>query len=283
MNEISYQKWDATGNDFVVVNLDSSPLAEHEFTPGLVVEMCDRQHGVGADGVVLFRAARDDGPARVVIWNSDGSQGDMCGNALRCVALLLARAGQASQDVEIGQRRVGTRALGEDRSSVLMGPLAAVSGQPMFGSLPQLDQVLGGQGYLLSFGNPHYVVPVAEIPEDWDQRGGRAQVLADQLLGTGGINCGFLKSQPESDGRHLLRVFERGVGVTKSCGSGACAASAVLEEKFGIAPPHRLELLGGMLEIARTEGGFVLTGPAFLEFEGHWSLIRSRSEQRKAK
>ena len=272
---LSFQKWDATGNDFVVHELQGSPLSEADFTPERIRAICDRDTGVGADGVVLLNGPRGGLPARVAIWNSDGSQGDMCGNALRCVALLLARAGWPDREIMIGERAVQARAQADaDRSTVVIGPAAPLPGYDLFASLAPLDQVLGGQGYLLSFGNPHYVVPLPEIPQDWAERGGQAQETADRLLRTGGINCGFLQSRPEADGRHLLRVFERGVGVTKSCGSGACAASAVLEAKLGFRPPHRLELPGGVLEIGRSEAGFELTGPAFLEFVGQWSLGR---------
>ena len=265
---VPYETWDATGNDFVVVDLALSPLDEEGFTPDLVRRMCDRQNGVGADGVVLLGRAEGK-PHRVAIWNSDGSGAEMCGNALRCVAVLLAAPAQ----VRIGPRTVGTRADGPEYSRVAMGPAAAHDDRPIFESLPELDDVLGARGYLLSFGNPHYVVPMARIPVDWERRGAEAQDVAHRLLGTGGINCGFLQLDPEPDGHYPLRVFERGVGVTQSCGSGACAASAVLESALGVSPPHRLQVLGGLLEIGRDpQGGFELGGPARREFAGQWRL-----------
>jgi diaminopimelate epimerase len=273
---LPFEKWDATGNDFVLIDLGCSPLAEFEFAPGLIRSLCDRDHGIGADGVVLWQGCSGGQPSKVAIWNADGSPGQMCGNALRCVALVLARADSGSQlsyRVRIGEREVTTRAQGPGQSSVSMGPVAAVEPHPMFASLPILDELLGGPGFLVSFGNPHYVLPCS-IPEDWEQRGSRAQVPADRLLGTGGINCGFLQVSPApSPGCHRLRVFERGAGATKSCGSGACAASAVLESRLGVAPPHRLELPGGVLDIGRSaDAGFELSGPAFQEFVGQWSL-----------
>jgi diaminopimelate epimerase len=272
-SELSFQKWDATGNDFVVVELDGRVLSEGDFTPLLARQLCDREHGVGADGVVLVQARAERSTARVVIWNSDGSQAEMCGNALRCVALLLARRGWSGQCLEIGPRMVEFEAMpSQDRASIRMGPLAAWPKQPLFASLPELDEILSGPGQLVSFGNPHYVVPCSEIPADWVERGEQAQQVAHRLLGTGGINCGFLKRQPEGDGRHLLRVFERGAGATRSCGSGACAASAVLEHSLGMAAPHHLELPGGVLEIGRQQSDFVLSGAAILEFTGQWSL-----------
>lgn len=269
MTSVPYEKWDATGNDFVVVDLSLSPVEGKSFTPDLVRKMCDRQHGVGADGVVLLDRTDGQQPHRVAIWNSDGSGAEMCGNALRCVAVLLAGPAQ----VRIGPRTVGTRSDGPEYSHVAMGPAAAQDGHVLFASLAGLDEVLGGKGHLLSFGNPHYVVPLARIPEDWARRGAQAQAVAHQLLGTGGINCGFLQTEPEAGGHYPLCVFERGVGVTQSCGSGACAASAVLESVLGMTPPHRLRVLGGQLEIGREpNGGFELGGRARREFVGQWRL-----------
>lgn len=273
MSFLPYQKWDATGNDFVVIERARSPLGVEGFTPDVVARLCDRSNGVGADGVVLLQPASGGGPDEMIIWNSDGSLGDMCGNALRCVALVLGGDGSVGErPVRISSRVVQVRADGAERSTVLMGPVDAVGEQPRYSSLPELDQLLGGRGHLLSFGNPHYVVPMPAIPADWADRGARAQAVAHRLLGTGGINCGFLALSPDPEGVYPLCVFERGVGVTQSCGSGACAASAVLEHELGMAPPHRLRLPGGVLEIGRGTTGFELAGPARMEFEGEWEL-----------
>lgn len=275
MRTFPYEKWEATGNDFVVVDLQQSPLALDDFTPDIAAAVCHREHGVGADGLVLLDyGAGGEQPSRVTIWNSDGSLAQMCGNALRCVALLKARHFQVDSGLAlIGERLLQTKAEGPEQSSVSMGEVAPVGGLPVWSSLAALDEVMGGRGYLLSFGNPHYVVPFRELPEDWALRGERAQEVAHALLGTEGINCGFLCELPDESGVHRLRVYERGAGVTQSCGSGACAASAVLESQLGQAPPHRIELLGGVLQVGRGRQGFELSGPARKEFEGRWSLL----------
>lgn len=268
MTLFPYEKWEATGNDFVLVDLARSNLSLEQFTPDLVRRVCDRDRGVGADGVVLLDLSQD--TAGMTIINSDGSPSGMCGNALRCVARVLSRrSGAVRGSVSIGDRIVETRIDEEGAPAVLLGPPQGVLGREPFDSLPELDRALG-RGYLLWFGNPHNVVPLAHIPDDWVKMGEKVQEMADQHLGTGGINCGFLETEP-TEGVHRLRVFERGAGVTQSCGSGACAASAVLERVLGVEPPHRLELLGGVLTVGREPGGFTLSGPARLEFEGEWT------------
>lgn len=263
-----YEKWEATGNDFVVVDLDSVSLSLEEFQPDLVRQVCDRQSGVGADGMVLLDFTC--GPARMTIINSDGSPSGMCGNALRCVAQILKkRSGKAEGSVSLGDRTVETFVDADGLASVVLGPPQGVPGFEPYASSALLDQLLG-RGYLLWFGNPHNVVPVERVPADWVDRGKEAQEIAAAQMGTGGINCGFLQSVP-TNGIYTLRVFERGAGVTQSCGSGACAASAVLERVLQEPPPHKLELLGGVLTVGRASGGFSLAGSARQEFEGEWS------------
>ncbi len=272
MSLFSYEKWEATGNDFVVVDLASSRLPLSDFSPELAVRVCDREKGVGADGLVLldFRSPT----VKMTIINSDGSPSGMCGNALRCVAQILhGKRGPMEHRIAIGDRIVECQVDADGTASVQMGQPGAVGDRPLLSSTPEFDARLKG-GHLVWFGNPHFVVPVSEeIPQDWAEQGGRFQALADEVLGMGGINCGFLQVGAPSleDGSFRLRVFERGAGVTQSCGSGACAASAVLEKVLNVEPPHRLELLGGVLTVGRSPDGFTLSGPTRLEFEGEWS------------
>ncbi len=262
-----YEKWEATGNDFVVVDLNSVSPNTEDFTPELVRQVCDRKAGVGADGVVLLDFSCL--PVRMVIINSDGSPSGMCGNALRCVAQILKkRTGKVEGSVVLGDRTIETSVDSDGLASVVLGPPQGVPGHEPYASSSALDNLLG-RGYLLWFGNPHNVVPVERLPVDWVDQGKEAQDIAAEQLGTGGINCGFLQTSP-TDGIYPLRVYERGAGVTQSCGSGACAASAVLERALQVPPPHRLELLGGVLTVGRAPGGFTLAGAARQEFEGEW-------------
>lgn len=268
MTRFPYEKWEATGNDFVLVDLLSSGLSLAEFTPALVRRICDRKLGVGADGVVLLKL--DESPPRMTIINADGSPSGMCGNALRCVAQVLARqTGSLGGFVVLGERTISTRVDDSRGSTVVLGPVQAIPGLKLWHSLAELDHAVGA-GHMVWFGNPHNVVLVDEIPKNWAELGEKAQEIAHRHLGQGGINCGFLEREPR-DGIHQLRVYERGVGVTQSCGSGACAASAVLEGVLGLAPPHRLALLGGVLTVDRQEQSYVLSGAANLQFVGEWS------------
>lgn len=267
---LAFQKWEATGNDFFFIDSIAESVAAEDLGVDEVRAICDRSgSGGGADGVVLYRLFKD-ASAQMTIFNSDGSRGDMCGNALRCLSRILSdQSGRTAHSVQLAHRAVTVVAGEGGTGSVLMGLPAPQGEHPVFQNLPELDSVMGGQGYLLSFGNPHYVVPSEYIPDDWEERGERCQPIADKLLRTGGINCGFLQIGPEGD-QTSLRVYERGAGATRSCGSGACAASAVLEHLSLKAPPHRLFLTGGELKILRDGADFVLSGPVIKVYEGVW-------------
>jgi diaminopimelate epimerase len=270
LRKLAFQKWEATGNDFLFIDALHQGLCAADFSARQVADICDRETGRGADGVALY--SHSNGGVQMTIINSDGSLGDMCGNALRCLAQILSVAdGQSEHKVQLRYRSVSVRALGADTGLVVMGNPEPQGSRDLLASLPEIDQAMGGVGYLLSFGNPHYVVPFERIPEDWESRGASCQELADKLLGTGGINCGFLENS-QRNGVHELRVFERGAGATKSCGSGACAASAVLERVLLHDPPHKLALTGGHLDIGREGDKFTLSGPVRKEYEGVWEI-----------
>lgn len=270
MTEIAFQKWEATGNDFLFVNTQTQSLRASDLSPQQTRNLCHRSDGIGADGIVLY-SLPDPSPAQMQIINSDGSPGGMCGNALRCLALILhAETGMTEQLVRLAERDVTVRVTSDGRPEVVMGEVSAVHGTTLLGDLSTLAARTGRTGHLLSFGNPHYVTPATNLPTDWESLGRALQQPAHEALGTGGINAGFVATEPGPDGIFELRVYERGAGATLSCGSGACAASAVLQKVCGISPPHRLRLPGGVLEIGREGDNFTLSGPANLQFLGSW-------------
>lgn len=271
-HKVAFQKWEATGNDFLFVDAESQGLGDNLPRPEAVRKVCHRQEGLGADGVVLYTV--DEHGATMKIINADGSKASMCGNALRCLAqILFHQTGRAKHLVQLTNRQVTVSYLEKGQSSVVMGPAQALDAHELFSERAELSQVLGhSPSYLVSFGNPHLVVPVDKIPTNWRELGAAVQEPSDQILGTGGINCGFVERQPDDEGVYQLRVFERGVGETQSCGSGACAASVVLEILNQRQPPHRLELSGGILTLDRQDKDVVLSGPACKEYEGAWEI-----------
>jgi diaminopimelate epimerase len=208
--------------------------------------------------------------------NADGSLAEMCGNGLRCVALLLRDVGaETATSFEI-DTRAGVRSvelLGDRRVRVDMGvPGFTKAAIPMRGPSWEtfIDQPIdvGGEvvsGTALSMGNPHLVLFLDREP-DWSEVAHVGPVLEGDGRFPEGTNVEFA----HVDEREIVaRVWERGSGETLACGSGACAIGVAANEMGLAEPATRIRFPGGVLEVDRDDGGSVsLTGPAARVLEG---------------
>jgi diaminopimelate epimerase len=272
VNELRIWKYQATGNDFVMTYDpdDRHPLAAEE-----VRALCDRRFGIGGDGSI--RVARGaEGRPFMDYRNADGNLAEMCGNGLRCVALLLHEVGDTAGSSFDVETRSGTRRVElapDGRVEVDMGePNFTKAAIPMRGPAWEtylrepLD--LGGglvvTASAVSMGNPHLVLLVEEDPERFHVAHIGAVLERDDRFPEG-TNVEFAKVEEDEI---VARVWERGSGETMACGSGACAI-AVAATEAGLAGPRSLvRFPGGVLEVARTDAGSVLlTGPANRVFE----------------
>jgi diaminopimelate epimerase len=251
------------------------PDEERPLSADEVEALCDRRFGVGADGVIRIGRGSDDRPF-MDYRNADGSLAEMCGNGLRCVALLLRDVGAetgASFEVDT---RAGVRTvelLGDGRVRVDMGaPGFTKAAIPMRGPAWEtyVDQPIdvGGavvRGTAVSMGNPHLVLFLDEEPE-WSQVVHVGPVLEGDGRFPEGTNVEFA----HVDDREIVaRVWERGSGETLACGSGACAIGVAAHE-MGLADhAARVRFPGGVLEVDRDDDGHAtLTGPAARVLEG---------------
>ena len=275
-----------TANDFVVfADLDDAV----ELTAGLAAALADRRRGLGGDGVIRIGAPpADQRDAQVFMdhRNADGSHAEMCGNGVRVVAKHVVDHGLVSPDAD-GLVHVATRSgskavrvAGRDRD----GRVTAVTvdmGAPEFDPVRVpfvADDALAvrhpvelygeaaatvGRDHLdvavVSMGNPHVVLPVADVDT------AAVEVLGPALEAhrrfPNGVNVGFV--QVLDDAHVKLRVFERGVGETAACGTGACAAVVALQRDRQVDDRVQVTLPGGTLTIEHRPGGSVLmTGPA---------------------
>lgn len=231
------------------------------------IRLCDRRLGIGADGVLSILPARDGGAAYMHLYNSDGSVAEMCGNGIRCVARHLAERRDLAEEILIetdaGPRRcrIHRDARGEVESvSVDMGT-ARIEGDR--------ELEVGGErlrGVRVSMGNPHLVLFDTPAPE-------RALAIgpAIEKQFTGGMNVGLARPSP---GGLDLVVWERGAGLTRACGTGACAAAVVaLRDRRVVASPVVVNLPGGTLLITVAADLRVeMRGPAVRVFDGQTSL-----------
>jgi diaminopimelate epimerase len=271
-----FSKMHGIGNDFVLVDARQAPLA---LTPGQIRALADRHTGVGCDQLLSVEAPRDPSCAFYYgIWNADGSPSGQCGNGVRCVAAWLHRAGALALDVPVRIESpagpVVVRVLDARRVTVDMGepvfeparvPLAAAACAQVYPF--ELD---GGTVQLgaVSMGNPHAVMVVDDLADPALER------LGPRLTGhprfPEGANAGFVQVVGRD---HLrLRVHERGSGWTQACGTGACAAMAVLRRRGQVDRRVQVDLPGGRLQIDWPGPGHTLwmTGPAAFAFEGDW-------------
>jgi diaminopimelate epimerase len=261
---LRFSKYHGLGNDFVLVE---GPLMD----PARARRICDRHRGVGADGVVTILPARTPGAVVTMhIYNPDGSVAEMCGNAIRCLAVHLAATRGAPAELVIdtgaGPKRCtlhrGASGVVE-AVSVEMGP-ARVEGEQDF-------EVAGERLHAIrvNMGNPHAVL--FDLPTR--ERAGAVGPRIEAAV-TGGINVGF--ARPGAAGIDLV-VWERGAGLTDACGTGACAAAvaAVRSGAAAAGAPIEVRLPGGPLAITVAPDlvGVTMRGPATHVFDGEATLL----------
>ena len=269
--EISFVKGHGTENDFVLVPDANGRL---ELTPKQVATLCNRRTGIGGDGVIrVVRTDATDDPAAVAargdaLWfmdyrNADGSLSEMCGNGIRVLGLYLATHADVDprNALPIATRDgIKTLTFGAEGISVDMG-IPKV--------LEETEVRVGDRTWSavhVDLGNPHAVA----IVEDLEDAGPLTEPPSyDAATYPDGVNVEFvvwLGPQHVS-----MRVFERGSGETRSCGTGACAAMVVAatrdQAERGV--PYTVDVPGGSLQVTWThDDRLVMTGPAVLVAEG---------------
>ncbi len=264
------------GNDFVVLDLRRGAAPP---SASLCRALADRHAGVGCDQILTIEVPGSaDSIASYRIWNADGSPSQQCGNGARCVAAWLVRDGATDADAFALDSPTGTHAveaLGDDRYRVAMGvPRFAPQAIGLAGIADEQDEYgveLDGQPLrfgAVSTGNPHAVIEVADV--DAAPVASVGPALQRQGVFPQSANIGF--AQVVARDRIRLRVFERGVGETLACGSGACAAVAVLVRRGRVDRDVTVSLPGGDLRIAwpGDEAQIMMAGPTAFVFEGEW-------------
>lgn len=275
---LRFSKMHGAGNDFVVLDLRGGAVPP---TPDLCRALADRHVGVGCDQILTIEDPRAPGSvASYRIWNADGSPSQQCGNGARCIAAWLVRDGAAPAAGSFAvDSPVGTHAA----SRLDKGDFRVVMGLPGFepAAIPLLGYAAARDTYVLpvrgsivaigavSLGNPHALLEVDDVDAaPIDQMG---PGLQQHAAFPESANVGFAQVLARDHIR--LRVYERGVGETLACGSGACAAVAILVRRGRVDRDVRVSLPGGELRIAWPDDAspMAMTGPATFVFEGEWT------------
>ena len=269
MGRIAFVKMHGLGNDFVVLDRRHDPVA---LDPAAVRAVADRHTGIGCDQLIVIEPPRDPAAqAFMRIRNADGSEAEACGNASRCVArLIAAETGETRVRLQTVAGLLDAEMTGDGQVAVDMGP-ARIGWRdiPLTREMDTLAVDLEAgplcRPVCTSIGNPHATFFVADA--DAVDLAAFGPGLEHDALFPERANIGVAAVQ--SPERIRLRVWERGAGITRACGSGACAA-LVAAHRRGLTGRHATVALdGGELDIAwRADGHVVMTGPATLAFEG---------------
>jgi diaminopimelate epimerase len=280
-DRVAFAKYEGLGNDFILV--DDRDRTEPSLTPKQSQRLCDRHFGVGGDGVIFALAPpSDEYDFSMRIYNSDGSEPEMCGNGIRCFAQFLKDLG-ANQKVY----RVDTLAgpiipeMNEDGSvTVDMGTPELVASkvpttlEPNFEGDSVVEQKLVCNGKewkvsCVSMGNPHAIIFVDDLEKDIDFEVDGPALESSTDIFPAKVNVEFVQVMAKD---HLkMKVWERGAGPTLACGTGACALT-VAAIRAGKIPrtKTRVTLPGGdlFIEWKEEDNKVYMTGPATFAFEG---------------
>jgi len=271
---IEFLKMQGLGNDFLVFDAPSAAGTHLDSTR--LRALADRHTGIGFDQALMLESPRD-ASSRVFyrIFNADGTEAEQCGNGARCVAALLyAREPQLGRDFVMGSTggTVHARVRDDGMVSVDMGaPNFDPRALPMDASAEASRYSLRVEGAYLeigavSMGNPHAVVQVSDVKSAPLERFGPSIESHERFPKR--TNVGFMEIVDR--GHIRLRVFERGVGETLACGTGACAAVAVGRRQELLDDDVRVDLPGGTATVSWAAAGehLWLTGPATTVFTG---------------
>ncbi len=280
-----FSKWHGIGNDFLIITEDDLRAARdagmsfiEEWDDGrpkiaddAVVATCDRNFGVGADGILVLGES-DVADARMLIHNADGSMAEMCGNGIRVAARFLADAGSVepgddgSFSIETAGGIMRPAVLEDDRVRVDMGEVTTEGITDV--DLWTVDAELAGRtlsGRVVSVGNPHFVV---RRPPEGTELLKLGPAAARHPRFPNRSNVEFWDVDDHASGVVRMRVWERGVGETLACGTGAVAVAFMARADADIDGPVTVRLAGGTLKVEFEGDRAFMTGRAHHAWDG---------------
>ena len=276
--KVKFWKMHGQGNDFILIDNRDNTIREDKFNM-LAKKLCERRLSIGADGLLLLSNSRK-AEVKMRIFNADGSEAEMCGNGIRCLAKYcydnkLIKVREFAVETMAGLKHVKLIVRREEPETVSVGmgkPVFERSEIPMHGEGKCIDEPLkvSGQEFrmtCLSVGNPHCVIPVDSVDDFPVQEIGPK--IENNELFPNRVNVEFTQILNRQEMR--VRVWERGVGETLACGTGACAAAVAGSILGRTGMEVIVHLLGGDLTIYY-DRTIVMTGVAEKVFEGFVAL-----------
>jgi diaminopimelate epimerase len=266
--QIEFSKWQGIGNDYIIVAVNDLAF---ELTPRRAAAICDRHFGIGSDGILLWSGTESSGFS-LVIYNPDGSTAEMCGTGLRLLAKFLVDRGYATEPVLAVKTAAGMIApsiAADGQVRVMMG-VARLGGSGIIGftgtdaesEAVSKTLVACGRDFEFTFvdmGNPHCIIEVDDLNSLELETLGPA--IENHEIFPNRANVEFMKVLGPSE--VAMRVWERGVGETNACGTGACAVAVAAYRIHGAKSPITIHLPGGDLLVeVDLKLNVVMTGPA---------------------
>ena len=265
---LRFTKMEGLGNDYVYINcLEDTP----EDLPDLAIRISDRHFGVGGDGLICICPSKR-ADVRMRMFNADGSEGEMCGNGIRCMGKFVYEKGLVPKTVLTVETLAGVKTLELTVKDGLVSQVTVDMGIPALSQTAVIT--VKKKDYTVvpvSMGNPHAVVFLPEI--DTLDLKGIGPAFECHPMFPNRTNTEFVKVL---DRTHLrMRVWERGSGETLACGTGACAALAAAVDQGLCERSAIVHLLGGDLHLSWSaeDGHVAMTGPARTVFEGEMTYL----------
>jgi diaminopimelate epimerase len=283
---IKFTKMHGLGNDFVVLDKITQNFI---LSPKLITAIADRRLGIGCDQLLVAEPPTEpDMDFFLRIYNQDGSEAGQCGNGARCFGRFIQDMGLSPKtSLQIGtlSGRLSLTLLEDNQVSVKIGkpqfspkaiPTLLSPKQEFEYEIPLEGMALPKRCHILSMGNPHCVITVADITKvDVDTIGGQLQ---NPAFFPEGVNVSFV--QPMAKNHILLRTYERGVGETPSCGSAACAAVVAGISADVLSKEVKVSLTHGSLTVKwpSSDAPVELIGTTQSVFQGHFVSVRAEYE-----
>ncbi len=254
---ITFSKWSGSGNDFILIEDWDETFPSNQ--PLLIQKLCQRQTGIGADGLLLMSRSRDDG-LKMRYFNADGFEVAMCGNGIRCFFRHALSEGYCTSPTVIHTQK--SRYLCQEKNNLISVEMG----------IPEVIEWECLEGYWINTGVPHLILPVEDVDLiDVGKEGKKHRF--DPKFSPEGVNVNFVsRHQP---GFLKIRTFERGVeGETLACGTGVVAAAFVAKKAWGLPSNIQVETrLKTMLSVSIGEDDQCeLIGPAEKIFMGSFEI-----------
>ena len=263
--KIKFTKMHGCGNDYIYVNMMEQNVPNPQQA---AIAWSDRYKGIGSDGLVLINQSPiPEADFTMRIFNADGSEAMMCGNASRCIGKYLYERGLTTQKQIRLLTKSGIKTLNLHVNDGVVESVTVDMGEPVLEDERQFNPAyakgLSKTALFVSMGNPHYVI----FTDDVDVVETKGYELEHHAAFPERCNVEFAEMRPDGI---RVRVWERGSGITQACGTGACATAVAACKTGRAGRQSRIIMDGGVLEIewSEADGHVYMTGPAEFVFEG---------------